>query len=255
MRGSSAQNRRLAVGGERERAAPCPSGGAPAASPPGPDHGVEEQLVVVLAVHPRLVGDGRRAEQREQLAGRGRCRRGTAARAPARDRRRGSASRSAGAAAGRSYTGTVAEALDRARRRSAARSDDTHGRRRRRAAPAGSRPARRPRRTGRRTRGSAPVSVTRPTTVARISHRAQRSSTASRFVGRDDGEHPLLALRRHHLDRRSCPARAWARARRRRPCPRRSWPRSPTPRTRCRRRRGPARRRRGRRRAARGTPR
>ena len=44
------------------------------------------------------------------------------------------------------------------------------------------------------------MSVTRPMTDARISHRAHSSSTGSRFVGRDDGEHPLLALRRHHLD-------------------------------------------------------
>ena len=45
-----------------------------AASRAGAGDGVQEQLVVVLARHPRLVGDRRRREQREQLAGRDRRR-------------------------------------------------------------------------------------------------------------------------------------------------------------------------------------
>ena len=48
---------------------------------------------------------------------------------------------------------------------------------------------------------SRPVAVTSPMTVARTSHCSQMASTSSRSSGLDDGEHPLLGLARHHLER------------------------------------------------------
>ena len=69
--------------------------------------------MVVLARHPRLVGDGRRREQREQLADEVGARRELGARAAARDRRPGSASVAGGRASGPVVQRAVAEALDR----------------------------------------------------------------------------------------------------------------------------------------------
>ena len=142
---------RLAVGREHERARRALE----------PQHrgvatrrhdGVEEQLVVVLAVDPRLVGDGRRGEQREQFV-----RAVGAGGEPRGQGRRGVVGVHRGAVGGRGrgpvVHRTVAQAAD---------GDVDHWRRvgrqhrggRRRAAPAGSRRAPPPRRTGRRTPGS-----------------------------------------------------------------------------------------------------
>jgi hypothetical protein len=50
-------------------------------------------------------------------------------------------------------------------------------------------------------RTPSPGSVTVPTTVARTSQRSQRRSTSGEVgSGVDDGEHPLLGLRGHHLE-------------------------------------------------------
>ena len=208
MRGSSAQKRRLAVGGERERARralqPQHRGVAARA-----DHGVEEQLVVVLAAHPRLVGDGGRREQREQLA-----REVGAVGEARRERRRGivgvqrvevgGTRERAGRTPDRRPGSPTGHVGDRAARRTTPPAA---------ASPRGARRvrcrARRPRRTGRRTRGSAPVSVTRPMTdradlPARGTARAPRRGSPGVTIASmrswlsdvitSTGVHPRLAL-------------------------------------------------------------
>ena len=70
-----------------------------------PGDGVEEQLVVVLARHPRLVGDRRRREQREQLAAEVGARPGTWRAAAARDRRPAARPARPGARAGGGSSG------------------------------------------------------------------------------------------------------------------------------------------------------
>ncbi len=61
--------------------------------------------------------------------------------------------------------------------------------------------------------------MTRPTTVARTSHRSQSRTTSSSAVGLDDGQHALLALGGHHLEGLHARLRGGARPPRRRPCP------------------------------------
>ena len=136
-----------------------------AASPPGPLDRVEEQLVVVLARHPRRVGQ--QGEQIGAAVGRRRQR--------ARDRRSRRASAPDGRLAGR-----------RAARRRARDAAGTS------ASTSPSKPSR---------MRSRPPSVTgrRPWPAPPSARRS--SSTASRSLGRDDGQHPLLALARHHLER------------------------------------------------------
>ena len=114
------------------------------------DHRVEEQLVVVLAPDPRAC---RTAGRGARLAGRA-----DRSRPPATGRAGpGRAARAAGRTAGRRRGG-----WPRARRRA---------------------PARRTRRGCAAARRGRPASVTRPMTVARTSHRAQRSSTSPRPSG------------------------------------------------------------------------
>ena len=121
------------------------------------------------------------------------------ARAPARDRRPGSASRSAGGASGPVVHRAVAEARDRhvGDRHAVGR----HLGRRVAAAAGGFSPgtptaSNRPSNTRKRA-----VSVTRPMTdAADLPPRAQVEHRVE-VRGRDDREHALLALRRHHLDR------------------------------------------------------
>ena len=77
---------RLAVGRERERLGRALHAQHRGVGARAGDRR-EEQLVVVLARHPRLVGDRRRREQREQLAAEVGAERELGARAAARDRR------------------------------------------------------------------------------------------------------------------------------------------------------------------------
>ena len=255
VRGSSAAEAGLAVGGERERAVGVPFSRSTAASPPGPTTVLRNSWWSYWRAHPRLVGDRRRARAARAARAERSVPAGNRARELGRrDRRPGRASWSAGRAERPVVHRSVTEAPDRDVGDRAA-----VGRHLRRLV------ADRRRRVlaGHTDRVEQPVvdaeaaGVGDPTDDRRAGSptAAHSASTSSRFVGRDDREHPLLALGRHHLDRVHARLAAGARARRRRPCPRRSSPRSPTPRTRARRRRGPARRPRGRRRAARGTPR
>ena len=253
-RGSSAQNRPLpstesASAAARRLLEPQHAG---VAARPG--DGVEEQLVVVLAPDPALVGDVRRAEQRQQLAAEVGAGGEPRAERRRRDRRPeprvvvGRAARGAGGRAGRR------RGCRSARRRPAC-GPRTPRARRRRSAAAGSRRARRSRRSSPSYTRKRPESVTRPTTDrADLPALAEREHLVE-VLGRHDRQHPLLALGGEHLDRVHARLALRRTGRRRRPCPRRSWPRSPTPRTTARRRRGPAPRSRARRRAARGTPR
>ena len=179
----------VAVGGEREAPAGVDAGGGVLQ----PQHGgvaaraldgVEEQLVVVLAEHPGGVG-----QQREQVgADVERCRRhgpiGAAAR-PGRRRRRG-----------RSYSG-------------ASSSSELAG------MSASTSPSRRSRTRKR------PVPVTVPITEARTSHFAQIGEHVVEVLGLDDGQHPLLALARHHLEGLHARPRGRGPRTGRRPCRRR----------------------------------
>ena len=172
---------RLAVGRERERlrrALDAQHRGVGA----GTGDRVQEQLVVVLARDPRLVGDRRRRERARAAPGRGRRRARTS-------RAAWDAGSSAWSASwrGRARDGPAVRAARRrgcrpARRRSVRGRSSTSVR----VSPSGGGgfspgtpiASNKPSNTRKR-----PVSVTRPTTVARISQRRASSSTASRFAG------------------------------------------------------------------------
>ena len=230
-------DRRRTSRGWRRRStrAPCPSRRSPGAASfstrgvglARADDGVEEQLVVVLAVDPGAGSESSASRSDPQSAGR---------REPARVV-------GAGAARGRRAA------------RSAARS----GGRRRRATPRAARPRprpcgpsrirSRPTPSGSRRGDPADRRWPRPPSGGRPPRPLERAS------GVDDRQHPLLALARHHLDRAHARLAAGhggdvdvhPEARRARP--------SRSSRRPARRRRGPGCRRRDRPRAARGRPR